>query len=548
MDNFRRSKRVNSGNIDGLIGGRRRPSINMKPKSQATSSVNFQNKSSESRIGNFAKKEGFITRNVKTITPDGRSLGRKPARTIKPIDMSIDESSKKRRSNKKPINLRKIILRSSLVIFLVIFLTGSYLGIRGYLRAREIFKGGGDSIAWKCEPDPTTLQQEGDGRVNFLLMGKGGPEQPDGPDLTDTIIIASVDPCNKEAGLLSIPRDLAVKMEDGGTQKINAVYALTKMSAQSEGKSDEEAEKTGIKAIEDVVENVSGLKMNYYAMIDFEAFEKAINAVGGVDINVKDSVSERMSLKGKVYNLNVQTGNQHFDGLKALAYSRCRHCDNKNDFGRSERQREVIIALKNKVVSLGTFSNPVKMSQLIDSFGSRISTNLSIPDEALKLYALGQEINESNIKSVSLVDEPNVLIGSGSSSLGLGSIQVPKEGIYRYNDIQNFIRTTFIDGFLKKENAGIQVLNGTTRSGLATSKADILKGYGYNVINVDDAPSKDYQNTIIVDLKKKDTKYTKRYLELRYKTTATTNLPEGITPPENADFVIILGQDETSNR
>ena len=148
------------------------------------------------------------------------------------------------------------------MIFLVIFLSGSYLGIRGYLRAREIFKGGGDSIAWKCEPDPTTLQQEGDGRVNFLLMGKGGPEQPDGPDLTDTIIIASVDPCNKEAGLLSIPRDLAVKMEDGGTQKINAVYALTKMSAQSEGKSVEEAEKTGIKAIEDVVENVSGLKMN----------------------------------------------------------------------------------------------------------------------------------------------------------------------------------------------------------------------------------------------------------------------------------------------
>ncbi len=548
MDNFRRSKRVNSGNIDGLIGGRRRPSIKMKSKPQAISSVNFQNKSSESRIGNFAKKEGFITRSVKTITPDGRSLGRRPAKAIKPIDMSIDESSKKRRSNKKPRNLRKIILRSCLAIFLIVFLMGSYLGVRGYLRAREVFKGGGDSIAWKCEPDPTTLQQEGDGRVNFLLLGKGGPEQPDGPDLTDTIIVASVDPCNKEAGLLSIPRDLAVKMEDGETQKINAVYALTKMSAQSEGKSDEEAEKTGIKAIENVAENVSGLKMNYYAMIDFEAFEKAINAVGGVDINVKDSVSERMSLKGKAYNLNVQTGNQHFDGLKALAYSRCRHCDNKNDFGRSERQREVIIALKSKVISLGTFSNPVKMSQLIDSFGSRISTNLSIPDEALKLYALGQEINESNIKSVSLVDEPNVLIGSGSSSLGLGSIQVPKEGIYRYNDIQKFIRTTFIDGFLKKENAGIQVLNGTTKSGLATNKADVLKGYGYNVVDVGDAPDKSNQSTIIVDLKKKDTKYTKRYLELRYKTTATTSLPEGITPPENADFVIILGQDETSNR
>lgn len=545
MDNFRRSKRVNSNNIDGFKS--KTNSSHSSKYRTANISGNFQNSSSESRIGNFSKKEGFIVRKSKSIIPDGRSLGRKPAKAVKPIDMSLDNNSKERKSGKKPKKLRKYILRGGFAVFLVIFAVGSYLGVRGYLRAREIFKGGGDSIAWKCEPDPTTLQQEGDGRVNFLLLGKGGPEQTDGPDLTDTIIIASVDPCNKEAGLLSVPRDLAVKMESGETQKINAVYALTKMSAESKGKSPEEAEKVGIKAIEDVVANVSGLKINYYAMIDFEAFEKAINTVGGVDINVKEPVSEKMSLKGKPYSLNVTTGNQHFDGLEALAYSRCRHCDNRNDFGRSERQREIIIALKGKIISLGTFANPIKMSQLIDSFGTRISTNLSVPDEALKLYKLGQEINESNIKSVSLVDEPNVLIGSGPD-IGLGSIQIPKAGLYKYADIQKFIRTTFIDGFLKKENAGVAVLNGTSVGGLATNKADILKGYGYNIAEVGDAPTKNTTSTILVDLKKKDTKYTKRYLELRYKTSATTKLPEGITPPENADFVIILGQNEASNR
>lgn len=550
MDNFRKPKRVdNTSNIDGLMRGRMRRTLGVDSTKSAKSSGLSQNQTAESRIGNFAGKEGFTARKTKPIMPDGRSLGRQPRKITTPIDMNIEEKPKRgRRGNKKPRNWKKIALRGTAGIFLLLFIVGGYLGLKGYLKAREIFKGGGESIAWKCEPNPSVLKKEGDGRVNFLLLGKGGPEQSDGPDLTDTIIFASVDPCNKEAGLLSIPRDLAAKMESGETQKINAVYALTKYSARDSGKSEEEAEKAGIEAIEDVVENIVGLKVNYYTMIDFTAFEQAINAVGGVDIDVKEPVFENMALHNKPYKLNVETGNQHFDGLRALAYSRCRHCDNRSDFGRSERQREVIIALRRKIISLGTFSNPVKISQLIDSFGSRVTTNLSVPDEALKLYSIGQEIDEANIKSVSLVDEPNVLIATGSSNLGLGSIQIPKAGIYKYDEIQKFVRTTFVDGFLKKENAGVVVLNGTSVSGLASTKSDILKSFGYNVVEVGDAPMKNNPNTIIVDLKKKDTKYTKRYLELRYKTTVTSDLPEGITPPENADFVIILGQNETSNR
>lgn len=548
MDNFRRPKRQNNyTNTDGMLRRRLRSASGIGVRN-TSNSEKTQFELPESSIGNFSRQEGFLPHSPSSRLPDGRSLGRKPKHNLNKIDMDIEEKPKKRRFRKKQRSWKRTVLKSFATIILLVVAVGGYLGIKGYLRAREVFKGGGDSIAWKCEPNPSVLQKEGDGRVNFLLLGKGGPEQPDGPDLTDTIIVASVDPCNKEAGLLSIPRDLAVKMASGETQKINAVYALTKMSAEGKGKNKEEAEKAGIDAIEKVVEEVAGIKVNYYTMIDFKAFEQAINTVGGIDINVKEPVYETLWLDGRNYKLDVKPGDHHFDGLKALAYSRCRHCDARSDFGRSERQREVIIALRRKILSLGTFGNPVKLSQLIDSFGNRVTTNLTVPDEALKLYSIGQEIDEANIRSVSLVDEPNVLVKTGSSSLGLGSIQIPTEGIYKYDEIKKFVRTTFIDGFIKKENASLVVLNGTTVSSLATKKADILKSYGYNVVDVGDGPNKSTTNTVLVDLKKKDTKYTKRYLELRYKTTAITKLPEGITPPENADFVIILGQNETSNQ
>lgn len=541
MDNFRRPKRSNSGDsVDGLMRGRMRGTRKLVEN-------NGGERVSESRIGNFSRAEGFRARKTETRKPDGRALGRtrKQPEEIKLDDMSIEDIPKKSRKKLKK-NWKRTAKRTALGLTMLVVIVGGYLGMKGFLRARQIFQGGGSALAWECNPKPSQLMGEGDGRVNFLLLGKGGPEQLDGPDLTDTIIVASVDPCNKEAGLLSIPRDFAVRMDSGETTKINAVYALTKMSALANDKSDEEAEKEGIEAIEESVENITGIPINFYTMIDFTAFEQAVDAVGGIEIDVQTPVYENMSLHNRPYRLDVDTGVQQFDGLRALAYSRSRYTSERGDFSRSERQREIIVALQQKVFSLGTFSNPIKISQLMDSFGGRVQTNLGVPDDASKLYNIGQEIDGSKITSVSLVDEPNVLVQSGSYG-NLGSIQVPVEGIFKYDNIRKFVRTTFVDGFIKSENPGIVILNGTAAPSLAKTGAETLEGYGYRIIDVGDAPDKNNTTTILVDLGKKDTKYTKRYLELRYGTTATKQLPEGITPPEDADFVIILGQDEAGN-
>lgn len=549
MDNFRRSKRNITGDVDGILRSRMR-----KPMGQGTSVKRPQTtdartsvSTTDTRISNFGRKEGFMPRQTKPIMPDGRGLGRQRKATS-PFDMTIEEKPAKKRTLRGKRNNKKFLIRGIIGIFLLTVIVGGYLAGKGYLRARQVFQGGGEAFIDSCEPKLESLKTEGDGRINFLILGKGGPEQTDGPDLTDTIIVASLDPCNKDAGLLSIPRDLAVKMQSGETTKINSVYALTKMSAKAKKQSDEDAEKAGIDAIENTVENVTGLTINRYVMLDFTAFEQAIDAVGGITIDVKKPVFERMRLKGKPYTLDVKTGPQEFNGLRALAYSRSRYTSERGDFDRSERQREIIVALKDKVFSAGTFSNPVKISQLIDAFGTRVRTNIGGTDEIRRLYTIGQDVGSSSIASVSLVDEPNVLIASGGANLGIGSAQVPKEGLYKYDAIRSFVRNTFKDSFIRKENAGIIVLNGTTISGTAKTRGDVLKSFGYNVIEVGDAPDKNNPTTIIVDLKKKDTKYTKHYLEQRFKTSVTTKLPDGITPPENADFVIIIGQNEASNR
>lgn len=225
-------------------------------------------------------------------------------------------------------------------------------------------------------------------------------------------------------------------------------------------------------------------------------------------------------------------------GKQALLYAQSRYGSARGDFDRNLRQREVSVALKDKIFTLGTFGNPVKVSQLMDAFGSHIQTNFNI-DEIMKIYDLGKQIDSSKITSVGLADPPQELVTT--SNMGGISVVVPKAGTYEYGPIHNFVRNTLKDGFIKKEDPKIIVLNGSTKSGAATAKADELKSYGYNVIQVGDAPTKNYTNNTLVDLRGGDKKYTKRYLELRLKTSATGKLPDGITSGE-ADFVIIVGQ------
>jgi LCP family protein required for cell wall assembly len=439
----------------------------------------------------------------------------------------------------------KVSLASSGVLVLLVLLTVGFIFGKAYFKTRNIFKGGGSAAALSKNVDPTLLKGEGDGRVNILLLGKGGPGH-DGPDLTDTLLVASIDPIQKEAALLSIPRDLYVKTPDQGSMKINAVYANAKnailnRSSKKTADVQAQAEKAGMDAIESMITQTMGIPMHYYVMVDFAAFKESIDTVGGVDINVKTALYDpTVAWENGNNPLIAAAGEQHMDGKKALLYSRSRHGSARGDFDRTERQREVLLSLKTKVLTLGTFGNPLKVSQLIDAFGNHVSTNFKL-DEVMRVYDLAKDIDGSKVQSIGLADPPNDYVTT--SNIDNQSVVIPKAGVGNYSAIQGYVRNTLKDSFLKNENASVVVLNGTDTAGLASKKADELKSYGYNVTKVDTAPTSHYTTSVLVDLTNGTKKYTKRYLEQRLNVTSTTSLPDNSIPTTGVDFVIILGSD-----
>jgi LCP family protein required for cell wall assembly len=477
------------------------------------------------------------------------SIGLQPAqfrRKYPAIDMGLpgaEELIKKQPVIKrhKLYRLRTWLFRGTVAALVLVIAVGGLLFTQGFLKVNKTLRGGATAAALQRNVNPHMLKGEGDGRINILLLGSGGAGH-DGPDLTDTMMVASIDPVNKTASLVSIPRDLWVQ-GNGSAMKINAVYPTAKYNylgrIDSESK-DENAIKAGISAVDQSVEDVLGISIHYNVLIDFQAFRKAIDTVGGVDVNVPEQlVDPTMAWENNRNPVLAKAGLQHFDGKNALMYVRSRHTS--SDFARSERQRAVLLALKDKVVSVGTLSNPLKISELISAFGNNVYSDLSLAD-TVSLYKIFKGINNHHVTSLGLGDEGKSLVTTGM--VGDQSTVQPLAGMFDFSEIRSYIRSQLVDGYIKKEHAKIVVLNGTDQEGLATEKGDLLKSYGYDVTKVDNAPTNSYNQTVIVDRTGGKAKYTKNYLEKRFNVKATTKLPDSAILPGDADFIIILGSNE----
>lgn len=525
--------------IDGFSGPVRRKQA---PTSGRTNTA-------QPRLDNFSRPEGMTARNRSRSV---QSVAAKEKFFDEPV--IVDRKKKKQRRSligfltrrgKEPLSRKRKVLLSFAAILIFILLIGGFLFVKGYWNVNKVLKGGGNAAALDQNVDPSKLKGEGDGRVNILMMGRGG-EGHDGADLTDTIILVSIDPIAKEASMLSIPRDLYVPVPGYSSMKINAAFSTGKQAALAKATrnkpvSTKQAEDAGFELVEQTIEKNLGVPVHYHAMIDFSGFKQAIDTVGGIDINVPTAVTEQMRIDGRPYLLNVKAGQQKMDGYTALAYSRSRHTSARGDFDRAERQRAIIIALKQKMLTAGTVSNPAKISGLLDNLGSHVTSNFSVQDLS-RLYQLGKEIDQSKITSIGLADPPNNYVTTGN--VGGQSVVIPTAGTGNYKEIQAYLRNILKDSFIRNENASIMVLNGTQTAGLASTKAEELKSYGYNITTVDNAPTRTYTKTVLVDLRSGSKKYTKNYIEKRFGVSAVTSVPDPAIQPGTADFVIILGSDQ----
>lgn len=564
MDNFRRRTRDNQRQaIDSILNAPVRSGGPHQQDQHGRRPVRFEGLRSTGgrRVDDFKRREGFhvnqaggvgVSSAPQSLTPNKDQAKRQASllHMTLPNGAILGDTKKSGKNKVKDKGkhgrwrtFRKWGLRSALALTVLALVLGGFLVFKGILKVNKVFKGGGAAAALAGDVKPELLKGEGDGRVNILLMGKGGPGHA-GADLTDTMIVASIDPVNKTSTLVSIPRDFWVTVPGYGSSKINAVYANAKMRSLNSSPNDKaKAERAGVDVAQQMVSQILGIPLHYYGMIDFEGFKQAVDIVGGVDINVPEelAVTEYLwdSTTGKNYHLKVPAGLQHFDSTKALYFTRSRHTSVRGDFSRSERQRLFIQALSQKILSAGTYTNPLKLSQLMSAFGDHVSTDLSI-NNALRVMEIGKTMDMSKVQSVGLADPPNNFIRT--DNVNGQSVVRPTAGFGDYSQIQNYIRNTLKDPYLAKENATLAVLNGTSTSGLATKNAETLKSYGYNVTVIADAPTQDYAQTVLVDMTGGKKPFTKNYLEQRLGTKAVSKLPDSSIQAQGVDFVVILGQ------
>jgi LCP family protein required for cell wall assembly len=537
MENKKQKGAHRAPSLDGFVSDGRQLGVPL-PKSYQSNGGG-----SGARLGNYVgQTDGFhpirqAPRDV-SHTPEADEA----ALLNEPIVLE-DFGERTRKKPKKHPYARRRLKRSLLVMAALVLIGVGYFALKIYITEKHLFRGGGGAPALAENIDISQLKGEGDGRINILLLGIGGPGH-EGPDLTDTILLMSIDPVNNNASLLSIPRDLWVKIPGNGSQKINAAYPDGKLETTSKKETDKI--NNGLDLLDKTLEPVIGIPIHYHAVVDFSAFKQGVDAVGGVTFNVPDTLYDPTIAWENHNNPYIaKKGIQTMRGQQALLYARSR--ETSSDFARGQRQRQLILALKDKVFSLGTLSNPVKISSVLDSFGNNVYTDFSAND-IMRLQQIFSKISGNSIDSLDLTTPPHALVSTGNMN-GL-SIVEPKAGLGDYSDIQNYVRNTLKDSFIAKENAQIAVYNSTSIAGLATASANRLRSYGYNVTTVDNTSQQlDKLTTTIVDLTGGKDKYTLHYLQQRFKAAVTKSLDAsfGVKPPQGTSFVIILGRDAANS-
>jgi polyisoprenyl-teichoic acid--peptidoglycan teichoic acid transferase len=225
---------------------------------------------------------------------------------------------------------------------------------------------------------PATSEGSGQ-KVNILILGVD--ERDDDVGRSDTTLLLTVDPKEKQASLLSIPRDSRVKIPGHGYDKINAAYAYG-----------------GHRLSEQTVADLVGVPVDYYLLINFAAFDKIVDSIGGVDINVE----KRMHYEDPYDNLviDLKPGMQHLDGKTAIQYVRYR--DEEGDIGRVGRQQKFMKAILDQVTSPMVIP---RIPAIIAEVASAVKTDLTIGD-MMNLAKILNEVHKQGLHTEMVSGKP----------------------------------------------------------------------------------------------------------------------------------------------
>lgn len=515
IDGFNRDKYRPHQYIDGFYRSESQPAkTNSSPNSAALPSLRprpipyaksyqvngpkIQSQSLESVISN-APNRRHDSNQVLTPQPAATLLPQLSPTTIENVvnqdNLAVEQDpDKTSRSNKRfrlKYKPKKIAFLSSAALLLLVLGVGGWYAASLLNNVNKVFHGNVFSDAHALIGG--TKLKESNGRINILLAGQQGVGSDEGP-ITDSIMVISVNPKTKKGFILSIPRDLWVYIPTMGHQKINAANDVASFSKPGYPSG-------GMGQLQQIVQKDLGIPIDYEALIDYTAFKDAVNAVGGITININSP--DPRGLYDPYAHIKLPNGQVTLSGTQALNLARARgdgygsYGFPNNDFSRTMYQRKMLKGLFAKATSIGVLTNPVKVTNLFSAFGSNVQTNLTLGD-ILSLVNVSSGINISNLRSVTYsFGGTNPLLMNYTDPVSGQEALIPSKGLDNFSQLQAFYRQLSSSNPIVQEVPTVTLLNASKVYGLAAREQKVLESQGFNV-SIGNA-STEYPNSMIID-------------------------------------------------
>lgn len=446
----------------------------------------------------------------------------------------VEPKGKKKKPKKKWSKKRKFFT----VFGILVLICGVAFYIWGEALIAKLTGGNSnlfDAISAVITDKNTPLKTDKNGRTNILVMGTSGYEMEgsghDGAQLTDSIMVISLDQEQKDVALLSLPRDLKVGYTCTATGKINEVYWCANM--------DDTDEEGGARALMNEVKDILGIDIQYYAHLDWGALVQVVDAIDGVTVTLDEDIADDWT---KTYiEAGVPTT---LNGEEALGLARARHGTERGDFTRGASQQKILFAIKDKIVEKGL--GVTETINLLNVLGDNLRMNFSV-DELKTAAKLMQDFPAENMRQLSLLETPDGDLVT-TATIGGISYVVPSAGVGVYSYIQDYVKRSISTDPVAREGAQILVLNGTELNGVAGREQKRLEDDGFSVGAVGDAPAGDYSGTYYLYDVSGEKAATKKALGERYDVEAmgVEALPAGIYA-DSYDFVVIVGENNTNS-
>ncbi|MBR3220478.1 LCP family protein [Candidatus Saccharibacteria bacterium] len=491
------------------------------------------------------------------------------------------EKKAKKREAKKKHRVRRAILWIFGILLILALAAGAFLYFVGNDLIAKITNGGNLWSFLTSDPDTPLQEDPALHRTNILIFGTEGYSMDDsnydGAQLTDSIMVASLDQENGDIKTVSLPRDLKVK-SCTSTGKLNELYYCTYINNNGSAESRQEYETKAADSLKNEAEKILGVEIQYFIHINWQALVQLVDAIGGIDVafvyqgetwSGPEVAIETTDPRGladyneycRCYSIDYKNGKTyHLDGAQALDVARTRNHSggygaSGGNFSREQFQQKIIQAIIMKLKSSNLTSDLMAVLKIKDAIGDNLRTNFKDTELRTAIKVAGR-LEPNTMQSVSLEANENrasLLISGllpvpgvndlecGGSVPGCISYVYPRAGVGNYSAIHTFIKQQFSSNPATNENARIIVMNNTSVTGLAAAEGKRISEKGFDVTGTTNAPGDLGETEDVTIYQYKDLPKTSESLHKLYPSAEfKTDIPSALAG-QDADFVVVFG-------